>query len=43
MAGVAYALVLYQTKSIAQCILAHAVTNFLLGIYVVQTGKWYFW
>ena len=43
MAGVFYALLLYKTKSIAQCILAHAVTNFALGIYVLQTGRWYFW
>ncbi|MCF6179332.1 MAG: CAAX prenyl protease-related protein [Geopsychrobacter sp.] len=43
MAGLAYALLLYKTRSIAQCILAHAVTNFALGIYVLQTGKWYFW
>lgn len=43
MAGAFYALLLYKTKSIAQCILAHAVTNFALGIYVLQTGRWYFW
>ncbi|WP_020676402.1 CAAX prenyl protease-related protein [Geopsychrobacter electrodiphilus] len=43
MAGMVYTLLLYQTKSIAQCILAHAVTNFTLGIYVLQTGRWYFW
>lgn len=43
MAGLVYSLLLYATKSIAQCILAHAVTNFALGIYVLQTGRWYFW
>ncbi|WP_045221318.1 CAAX prenyl protease-related protein [Desulfonatronum thioautotrophicum] len=43
MAGMAYALLLYRTKSLAQCILAHAVTNLALAIYVLQTGQWYFW
>jgi uncharacterized protein len=43
MAGVAYSGLLYWTKSIYQCILAHAVTNLVLGIYVLQTGYWQFW
>jgi len=43
MAGVAYNLLLYYTRSISQCIVAHAVTNLALGIYVINTGKWYFW
>jgi uncharacterized protein len=43
MAGVAYNLLLYYSKSISQCIVAHAVTNLALGIYVISTGKWYFW
>jgi uncharacterized protein len=29
-----------KTKSIWDCVLAHAVTNAMLGIYVVCTGKW---
>jgi hypothetical protein len=43
MAGAAYNLLLLRTKSIAQCILAHAVTNFLLGMYVLITKQWFFW
>jgi CAAX prenyl protease-like protein len=43
MAGASYSLFLYWTKSIFQCILAHAVTNLALGIYVLQTGYWQFW
>jgi len=43
MAGAIYNLVLYKTRSLAQCVLAHAVTNFALAIYVVSTGKWQFW
>lgn len=43
MAGCFYNILLYRTKSLAQCILAHAITNLLLGLYVLHTGKWYFW
>lgn len=43
MAGAAYAALLYWTKSISQCVLAHAVTNLVLGLYVLQTGYWQFW
>ncbi len=43
MAGVAYSVLLYWSKSIYQCILAHAVTNLVLGIYVLKTGYWQFW
>jgi len=43
MAGAAYSVILYYTKSIAQCILAHAVTNLALGVYVLNTGLWKFW
>lgn len=43
MAGIVYTLLLYRTKSIASCILAHAVTNFVLAVYVLFTGAWCFW
>lgn len=43
MAGVFFNLVLYRTRSLAQCVLCHAVTNLALAIYVVSTGKWQFW
>lgn len=36
------ALLLY-TRSIGACIIAHGVTNFLLGAFVQATGKWYYW
>ncbi|HDZ83854.1 MAG TPA: CPBP family intramembrane metalloprotease, partial [Nitrospirae bacterium] len=29
--------------SIYVCIIAHSVTNLLLGIYVIRTGNWQFW
>lgn len=31
-----------RTKNIWDCVVAHAVTNFLLGVYVVKTGEWWF-
>lgn len=43
MAGVGYNLLLYRSRSLAHCILAHGVTNLLLGWYVLQTGAWHFW
>jgi CAAX prenyl protease-like protein len=30
-------------KSLGDVIVAHAVTNLALGLYVIRTGKWYFW
>lgn len=32
-----------RTKNYWDCVAAHAVTNFLLGIYVLTTGAWYLW
>jgi uncharacterized protein len=43
MAGIAYNLLAVTTRSIAQCVLSHGVTNLILGIYVLSTGKWQFW
>lgn len=43
MAGVAYNLLAVYTRSIAQCVLSHGVTNLVLGIYVLTSGKWQFW
>ncbi|QWV91861.1 CAAX prenyl protease-related protein [Geomonas oryzisoli] len=42
-AGAAYNILLYRTRSIAHCVLAHAVTNMALACYVLGTGRWYFW
>jgi CAAX prenyl protease-like protein len=43
IAGIFYNLILYRTKSISNCVLAHAVTNMALALYVLSTGKWQFW
>ena len=41
-AGAMTALV-YKTKSIFVCFVAHAITNLALGIYVVTQGAWALW
>ena len=43
VAGLVYALVLYHRRNLFDCILSHATTNLLLGIYVLATGRWGFW
>ena len=43
LAGVLYNALLYYTKDLSSCIIAHAVTNLLLGIYVLLTQQWSFW
>ncbi len=43
LTGVLYNFVLMRTRSISDCILAHALTNLLLGIYIVTTKQWGFW
>lgn len=43
LAGMVYNALLYYKKDLFQCIVAHAITNFLLGIYVLMTQQWGFW
>lgn len=43
MAGVAYNWWMVRTKSLGDCILAHAVTNGLLSGFVLLTGRWQYW
>ncbi len=42
-AGMLYSLLLYQRKNLFSPILAHGVTNLLLGIYVVVNQAWGYW
>lgn len=42
-AGAIYNGLLYQQKSLWSCIIAHAVTNLILGVYVLVTQQWGFW
>ncbi len=41
--GAAYNLVAWRTRSLGSCILAHATTNLLLGLWIMKTGQWGFW
>jgi uncharacterized protein len=34
---------LVYSKSLGACIIAHAVTNLLLALYVLHTKQWFFW
>ena len=43
VAGAAYALLYMRHRTLWSPILAHAVTNGLLGIWVVRTGNWSYW
>ena len=43
LAGLAYTFVLYRTGNLWACIVAHAVTNLLLGVHVLITGEWHWW
>jgi CAAX prenyl protease-like protein len=41
--GGLYNFVAYRTRSLASCVLAHAVTNFCLGLWIMTTRQWGFW
>jgi len=43
MAGAVYTLLLYKTRRLWPCVLAHGVTNLLLGIHVLVTQEWQWW
>ena len=41
--GIIYNYWMIRTRSVADCILMHAVTNAMLSAYVLQTGQWQYW
>jgi uncharacterized protein len=43
IAGILYNWWLVRTKNLANCILAHAVTNAILSAYVLLTDQWQYW
>jgi CAAX prenyl protease-like protein len=43
LCGIAYNLVAVRTGSLSACVLAHAITNLGLGIYIMSTRQWGFW
>jgi uncharacterized protein len=42
-AGIVYNWWIVRTRNLADCILAHGVTNAVLSAYVVVTGQWQYW
>jgi uncharacterized protein len=42
-AGIIYNWWIVRTRNLADCILAHAVTNGILSIYVLVTDQWQYW
>jgi len=42
-AGVIYNWWMVRTRSVGDLILAHALTNFALSVYVIAFGKWEYW
>lgn len=43
LTGIIFNLVAVKTGSLSACVLAHAVANFGLGLYVMATKQWGFW
>lgn len=43
VAGLAFALLYRRSGKLWTAVIAHAVTNGALGVYVVTTGRWEFW
>jgi uncharacterized protein len=43
IAGVIYNWWLVRTRSLADCMLAHAITNGVLAAWVLMTGEWQYW
>jgi CAAX prenyl protease-like protein len=43
LAGIVYNWWIVRTRSLADSILAHGVTNAVLGIYVISNGQWQYW
>lgn len=43
LAGLIYNFWIVRTKSLGDCILAHAVTNGALSLFVIATGRWEYW
>ena len=43
LTGAIYNGVAYRTKSLSSCVLTHAITNLLLGLWIMKTKQWGFW
>jgi len=43
LTGLAWAGLLWKTKSVSACLVSHSVANLGLGLYVLSRGAWKFW
>lgn len=43
LTGALFNLVALRTRSLSACVITHAVTNLLLGLYILRTGQLGFW
>src|SRR5262249_33434480 len=43
LAGMAFALALYRRRELADAVIAHAVANALIAVYVLAMGAWWLW
>ena len=43
LAGMCYAVALYRRKQLADAVVAHMTTNFLISVYVLATHNWSLW
>lgn len=43
LTGLAWAWLLWKSRSLLACVVSHAVTNLGLGLYVLSTGSWELW
>lgn len=43
LTGVLYNVLAYRSRSLSACVLTHAITNALLGGYVLYSRQWGFW
>lgn len=43
VAGAAYVVLYARTRNLWSAVLAHAVTNAVLGVWIISTGQWTYW
>jgi hypothetical protein len=43
VAGIVYNCWMIRTRNLWDCIIAHAVTNGILAVYVIAAGQWQYW
>jgi membrane protease YdiL (CAAX protease family) len=43
LTGILFNLIAVRTKSLWACVVAHAVANLALGLYICATRQWGFW